>query len=61
MEISLKCFSTLAETDKRNYRGSTTKTLAEGARVLDLLKERTQKSSGPAPGTRQEAGGSAPL
>jgi len=31
MEISLKCFATLAEADKCNYRDSTTKTLAEGA------------------------------
>jgi len=39
MEISLKCFATLAEADKCDYRDSTTKTLAEGARVRDLLKE----------------------
>ena len=39
MEISLKCFATLAEADKCDYSDSTTKTLAEGARVRDLLKE----------------------
>jgi hypothetical protein len=31
MEISLKCFATLAVADKCNYSDSTTKTLAEGA------------------------------
>ena len=39
MEISLKCFATLAEADKCDYGNSTIKTLAEGARVRDLLKE----------------------
>jgi sulfur-carrier protein len=39
MEISLKCFATLAEADKCDYRDSTTKTLAEGASVRDLLQE----------------------
>ena len=39
MEISLKCFATLAEADKCDYTDSTTKTLAEGARVRELLKE----------------------
>jgi hypothetical protein len=31
MEISLKCFATLAEADKCDYGNSTIKTLAEGA------------------------------
>lgn len=39
MEISLKCFATLAEADKCDYRDSTTKTLPDGASVRDLLKE----------------------
>jgi hypothetical protein len=31
MEISLKCFATLAEADKCKHSDSTIKTLAEGA------------------------------
>jgi molybdopterin converting factor small subunit len=37
MEIKLKCFATLAETDKCDYRDTTPKTLQEGATVRDLL------------------------
>ena len=39
MEISVKCFATLAEADKCDYSKSTLQKLAEGARVRDLLKE----------------------
>lgn len=41
MEISLKCFATLADADTCDYKGSTTKTVAQGATVRDLLKEAT--------------------
>lgn len=39
MDISLKCFATLAEADTCDYKGSTTKTMTQGAKVRDLLKE----------------------
>lgn len=39
MDINLKCFATLAEADTCDYKGSTTKTVAQGATVRDLLKE----------------------
>jgi molybdopterin converting factor small subunit len=38
MDISLKCFATLAEADTCDYKGSTTKTVTQGATVRDLLK-----------------------
>jgi len=37
MEITLKCFATLVEADKCDYRDSVSKTLPEGATVRDLL------------------------
>ncbi|MCU0560301.1 MAG: MoaD/ThiS family protein [Desulfobacterales bacterium] len=39
MDINLKCFATLAEADTCDYKGSTTKTVAQEATVRDLLKE----------------------
>ncbi len=39
MDISLKCFATLADADTCDYKGSTTKTVSQGAKVRDLLKE----------------------
>ncbi len=37
MNINLKCFATLAEADKCDYKSSTPKTLEEGATVRQLL------------------------
>jgi molybdopterin converting factor small subunit len=37
MDISLKCFATLVEADKCDYKSSTKKTLPEGATVRKLL------------------------
>lgn len=37
MNINLKCFATLAEADKCDYKSSTPKTLAEGSTVRGLL------------------------
>jgi molybdopterin converting factor small subunit len=39
MDINLKCFATLAEADKCDYKNSTTKTLSEGATVRKLLQQ----------------------
>lgn len=39
MEVNLKCFATLAEADTCDYKSSTTKTVAQGAKIRDLLKE----------------------
>lgn len=37
MNIGLKCFATLAEADKCDYKGSTSKTLPDGSTVRKLL------------------------
>ena len=37
MNIGLKCFATLAEADKCDYNGSTSKTLPDGSSVRKLL------------------------
>jgi molybdopterin converting factor small subunit len=37
MNVGLKCFATLAETDRCDYRNSTSKTLPDGSTVRDLL------------------------
>jgi molybdopterin converting factor small subunit len=39
MNIGLKCFATLAEADKCDYKGSTSKTLPDGSTVRKLLIE----------------------
>jgi molybdopterin converting factor small subunit len=39
MEIKLKCFATLAEADKCDFRDSTPKTLPEGTTVRGLLMQ----------------------
>ncbi|MFO7709348.1 MAG: MoaD/ThiS family protein [Desulfobacterales bacterium] len=39
MEVNLKCFATLAEADTCDYKNSTTKIVAQGAKIRDLLKE----------------------
>jgi molybdopterin converting factor small subunit len=37
MNIGLKCFATLAEADKCDYKASTSKTLPDGSTVRKLL------------------------
>jgi molybdopterin converting factor small subunit len=37
MDIGLKCFATLADADKCDYKGSTSKTLPDGSTVRSLL------------------------
>ena len=37
MDIGLKCFATLAEADKCDYKGSTSKTLPDGSTIRKLL------------------------
>ena len=37
MNIGLKCFATLAETDRCDYKNSTSKTLPDGSTVRSLL------------------------
>jgi molybdopterin converting factor small subunit len=37
MNIGLKCFATLADADKCDYKGSTPKTLPDGSTVRKLL------------------------
>ena len=37
MNIGLKCFATLADADKCDYKGSTSKTLPDGSTVRSLL------------------------
>jgi molybdopterin converting factor small subunit len=37
MNIGLKCFATIAEADKCDYKGSTSKTLPDGSTVRKLL------------------------
>jgi molybdopterin converting factor small subunit len=37
MNIGLKCFATLSEADKCDYKGSTSKTLPDGSTVRKLL------------------------
>ena len=37
MDIGLKCFATLADADKCDYKGSTAKTLPDGSTVRSLL------------------------
>jgi len=39
MDIRLKCFATLAETDKCDYKDSARKTLPEGATIRKLLSQ----------------------
>jgi hypothetical protein len=39
MKVQLKCFATLAEADKCDYRASTPRTLRDGASVRDLLAD----------------------
>jgi len=39
MDITLKCFATLAEADKCDYRSSMPKTIPEGATVRKLLMQ----------------------
>ena len=38
MEVKLKCFSSLANSDTCDYRGSTTYSLADGQTVEDLVQ-----------------------
>ena len=40
MNIGLKCFATLADADKCDYKSSTSKTLPEGSTIRKLLSKK---------------------